>query len=238
MGSSVKYRPSQPHLRSGAEGGRVTTLVVGMVFEGGAVVAADTRELHARGSVPVDGVGKLAVASWGLVSGGGRTDVLARVKESLVNRPNPSPAEIHAVVSLALDAAGHCGASTEMVLSFEPAGPARPAAVPDQQLDDAAVARPSRVVLYRDDGALQPPASVRFALLPPRDVDRTVALGWAHEVHLTLLSGVGPPTRGRAVQAVLACFSLLGACSREVSPDLDLGVHEEGRKFHVDRLWW
>jgi hypothetical protein len=80
------------------------TLVVGMVFEGGAVVAADTRELHARGSVPVDGVGKLAVASWGLVSGGG-------------------------------DAAGYCRGSTEMVLSFEPAGPARPSAVPDRHLD-------------------------------------------------------------------------------------------------------
>ena len=222
----------------GAGGGRVTTLVVGMVFEGGAVVAADTREIHARGSVPVDGVGKLAVAPWGFVSGGGRTDVLARVKESLVSRPNPGVSEIHAVVSLALDAAGHCGASTDVVLSFEAAGPARPASVPGEQLDGAAVVRPSRVVLYRDDGALPPPASVRFALLPPRDVDRTVALGWAHEVHSTLLSGAGPPTRGQAVQAVLACFCLLGARSREVSPDLDLGLHEEGRKFHVGRLWW
>ncbi len=209
-----------------------------MVFEGGAVVAADTRELHDRGSAPVDGVGKLAVASWGLVSGGGRTDVLARVKESLANRPNPSVAEIHAVVSLALDAAGDCGASTEVVLSLEPAGPARAPAVPARQLDSAAASRPSRVELYRDDGTLPPLASVRFALLPPRDVDRTVALGWAREVQSTLLSGAGPPTRDRAVQAVLACFSLLGALSREVSPDLDLGLHEEGRKFHVRRLWW
>lgn len=215
--------------------------MVGIAFDRGVVVAADTRELPARGTAAVDGVGKLAVAPWGLVSGGGRADVLARVKRSLVCRANPSVAEAHTVVSLALDAAGpsHC---TEVLFSYEPRGPARPtrtrATAPEEQTEADQAAMRRRVALYRDEGELAPLVPLRFGLLPPRDVDEVIVREWVRGAQRSLFVASGLPTLTAAVHAVLWCFAALGSLSREVSPDLDLGVHEEGRRFRLARLWW
>jgi len=218
--------------------------VIGIVYATGVVVAADTREIHPGGGPPRDGVGKVMQAPWGVVSGGGREDMLTRVKKSLEHRPNPSLGELHALVALVLGEGTGVLPPTELLFSYEPRGPVAPpgpagsSIAKSRPISERSVCRLRAVTLYRDDGAAGQPAPIRAAVLPPRDIDRQAVVRWiphiGHDAH-------GAPvlrSREAAVALIREGFVIFGAQSREVSPDLDLGIHEEGRRFFLTRLWW
>jgi hypothetical protein len=94
------------------------------------------------------------------------------------------------------------------------------------------------VTLYRDEGEAGPIKPVRVAVLPPRDIDRAAVLDWVRQEGRDPIGAPGLPPRENAVAVVLEGFRVFGSQSREVSPDLDLGLHEQGRRFLLVRLWW
>ena len=207
------------------------------------MLAADTRAVSGGEGQARDGVRKLRTVPWGLVAGGGRADVIARVLASFGRRPNPSLAELQAVLRLAVVAAGPAEpATTELLFSYEPRGPAQ------RGLPTAAAAAPAsagpvrvmpiRVALCRGDVDQDVIVTAQIAVLPPRDLDRAEVVRWIRRSgDLGGRSGEERTLRG-AVSAALHGFTALAPQSAEVSPDLDLGVHEEGRRFRVARVWW
>ena len=218
--------------------------MIGIVYATGVVVAADTREIRPGGGPPCDGVGKLMQAPWGLVAGGGREDMLTRAKESLQHRPNPRLSELHALVALALGGRAEACPPTELLFSYEPRGPVVPQgpAGPPISESDPTLERPAgrlqAVTLYRDEGAAGPLTPIRAAVLPPRDIDRQAVVRWIPHIGHDAHGAAVLRSRETAVALVLEGFAIFGAQSREVSPDLDLGIHEEGRRFFLTRLWW
>ena len=214
-----------------------TTLAMAVVLRGGALLAAgvDRDRPGAEAEVRAAMVSSAALplrrvvkAPWGIVAGTAPPDVVAALRRLLHRSPAPSPDDLLPFSGQTEEGGGP---HANWLFSYEPPEPCRPpawagAAASGSGCTDAPV------LVYRSSAHGPLPVSWGAVLLPEA-LDAEIGREGTLRLHAAVADDRDPHAR---FTAVLAAFAWFAERVPGLGTEVDVGFHESGHLYSVDRF--